>query len=323
MNPISCDDPSQPFAPEEKTTAKEVVLADGSRLDISSLSLAELEQLQWEQDRDFGVRILSALKGSSQRAQAVRQAYDTIPIIFAQMQAAAGESDALGMDPRYAMLVSKLLARQKAQNIEPSFFEIGFGSGRLLKTVIDEGYAVAGIEASGCLRDQAVEFIGPKHSRQLIVSDFLEHQPDDQQSPYTLIYGNDVFEHIAPDEIRDYLAKIFELLGPGGSLITITPNWHLRPSDATVIHHPPRTEARGLHLKEYTLSEVTALLYQAGFNRVEVPLFLTSSNIFLAGNGLTRTKCFFEPTLEWMPFRLAKILCRGFGLYCTIATKKR
>ena len=45
----------------------------------------------------------------------------------------------------------------------------------------------------------------------------------------SLVYWNDVFEHICPDEISDYLEKIYSLLVPGGSLVTITPNWLLRP----------------------------------------------------------------------------------------------
>ncbi|MEA1951510.1 MAG: methyltransferase domain-containing protein [Planctomycetota bacterium] len=323
MNPTTCEEPAQPFASGETGAAKEVILADGSRIDVSKLSLEELRTLHWEQDRDFAARILAAPKGSEERTEAVRQAYGTVPIIFAQKQLAAGTKDTLGMKPRHAILVLKLLERQKRQNIEPSFFEIGFGAGELLKSVINHGCPAAGVEASQCLRDQAVALLGPQHAERLVVADLLTHNPAHQADPYTLIYWNDVFEHIPPDEIQDYLAKIFDMLAPGGSLVTITPNWHNRPSDATAIHHPPRTEARGLHLKEYTLSQVTALLRRAGFNRVEVPLFLTHNNIHLHGTGLARTKRLLEPTLEWMPFRLAQIICRGFGLYCTIATKKR
>ena len=73
----------------------------------------------------------------------------------------------------------------------------------------------------------------------------------------TLIYWNDVFEHIPPDEIGDYLSHIHRLLAPGGTLVTITPHWLLRPMDVTGDFCPPRTVARGLHLKEYRLAEVT------------------------------------------------------------------
>ena len=321
MNPISCED-CVPFHPSGKTiSSREVVLADGARQDVSGLSLAELETLQWEQDRDFAAWILASPRGSQQRMLAVRQAYETIPVIFAEMQAKAGESDVLGMNDRYTILVTKLLEYQQKRKMAPSFLEIGFGSGELLKFVAERGYPIAGIEASRPLRDKAVERLGPEHEKRLLVTDFLAHLPDPGQLPYTLVYWNDVFEHIPPDEIQYYIKKIHELLVPGGSLVTITPNWHLRPSDATAIHHPPRTEAQGLHLKEYTLREVTAMLRQAGFSRVDVPLAFTRKNILLIGNGLARTKRLFEPALEWLPFRLAQILCRGFGMYCTIATK--
>ena len=297
------------------------MLADGARQDISGLSLAELETLQWEQDRDFAARILASPRGSQQRVLAVRQAYDTIPVIFAEMQAKAGESDSLGMDARYAILVSKLFKRQKRRKMAPSFFELGFGSGKLLKSVTERGHPIAGMEASRSLRDKAVELLGPEHGKRLLVADFLADFPESLQEQYTLIYWNDVFEHIPPDEIQDYIEKIHELLLPGGSLVTITANWHLRPSDATILHHPPRTEAQGLHLKEYTLREINAMLRRAGFSRVDVPMFFTRKNIFLVGNGLARTKRLFEPALEWLPFRSAQILCRGLGMYCTIATK--
>ena len=112
------------------------------------------------------------------------------------------------------------------------------------------------------------------------------------------------------------------MLLPGGQLVTITPNWHMRPSDITLAIHPPRTEAAGLHLKEYTLREVARLLRQAGFESVATPLAVTSRRIVLCRNGLLGLKCFWEPALAWLPFPLAKLACRGLGLSCTIATKK-
>ena len=57
------------------------------------------------------------------------------------------------------------------------------------------------------------------------------------------------------------------MLVPGGQLLTITPNWHVRPSDVTVAFCPPRTASAGLHLKEYTLREVSDLLPSPGSGR--------------------------------------------------------
>ena len=58
------------------------------------------------------------------------------------------------------------------------------------------------------------------------------------------------------------------MLATGGQLLTITPNWHVRPSDVTVAFCPPRTASAGLHLKEYTLGEVRDLLRRAGFRPI-------------------------------------------------------
>ena len=89
--------------------------------------------------------------------------------------------------------------------------------------------------------------------------------------PWSLIYWNDVWEHIPPDEIGDWLRRIYAMLPPGGQLVTITPNWHMRPFDATALAYPPRTEAQGLHLKEYTLRN-RGIRDVAGFAKVATPM---------------------------------------------------
>ena len=139
--------------------------------------------------------------------------------------------------------------------------------------------------------------------------------------PWSLIYWNDVFEHIPPDEIGDWLQRIYQMLPPGGQLVTITPNWLCRPSDVTGRICPPRTEAEGLHLKEYTLAEVSGMLRRTGFTHVATPLVVMPQQIVLCGNGLIGLKRLLEPSLERLPYRFARLLCRGLGLSCTVATK--
>jgi len=108
---------------------------------------------------------------------------------------------------------------------------------------------------------------------------------------------------------------------PGGQLVTITPNWLLRPSDVTGDFCPPRTEANGLHFQEYRLAEVTGLLKQAGFRRVAAPLFVNRKRIYQFGGGFRLGKQWIEPLLDKLPVQPAHLLCRGLGLSCTIATK--
>jgi SAM-dependent methyltransferase len=307
----------------EDSTATELVLADGRSLDISGLDEEKLRRLQWEQERQFARRILDADKGSRQRVEATCQAYDTVTAIVDAAEGILDETLVMGMDPRYEQIVLHVLRQQGVQGRRPSFFEIGYGAGSLLKRLSDAGYQVAGIEVSASLYQRARSLMEPRQADRLMLGDFLGHQFDGSEDRFSLVYWNDVFEHIPPDEIGDYLDKIHDLLLPGGSLVTITPNWHARPADITAMMYPPRTEAAGLHLKEYSLREVTRLLRKHGFTRVATPLFFTHSRTFMCGGGLAGLKRLFEPALEWLPFRLAEILCRGFCLSCTVATKDR
>jgi 2-polyprenyl-3-methyl-5-hydroxy-6-metoxy-1,4-benzoquinol methylase len=288
---------------------------------MAGMPRERLLALQWDQERAFARQILASPKGSSARAEATRRAYNTVPRIFAVARGLDSAGPAMGFHPRQGRLVIERLARHRRRGNPARLFEIGYGNGALLKQVADAGFAIAGIEVAATLREQACRVLGTAHAASLYVGDFLRDEFPASCVPFTVVYWNDVFEHIPPDEILDYLRRIHQMLAPGGELITVTPNWHMRPSDVTVAIHGPRAEAAGLHLKEYTLREVTQLLREAGFRRVATPLAVTRRRIVLCGTGLAGLKRLAEPGLEWLPFRLAKLLCRGFGLSTTIAVK--
>jgi len=304
----------------DEPSADAVVLADGTIVDLGALGPADLLELQWEQERAFARQMLAAPKGSRERAEATHRAYETVTAIFAAQQGRSREPLLLGVHPRYGRLVIELLRRQSRRGLEPRLFEIGYGTGMLLKQACDAGFPVGGIEVSPTMRDEALRRLGRGHDERLCVGDFLQRDLAADCRP-SLVYWNDVFEHIPPDEIRDYLQHIRKLLVRGGQLVTITPNWHMRPFDVTRAFRPPRTESEGLHLKEYPLREVRRLLVEAGFCRVASPLLITSHRVVLCGSGLVGLKCRFEPTLECVPYWLARLVCRGFGLSITIATK--
>lgn len=298
-----------------------VVLADGRHQDITRLPTDELLVLQWEQEKAFARQILAAPKRSPARAEVTRLAYETVARIYMARRGESGDRMTLGFHPRYIRLVLELLARQERRGLRPRFFEIGYGTGALLKAVCDAGYPVAGVEVSAVLHAHACRLLGLAHREQLHMGEFLQEEFPAAAQRCSLIYWNDVFEHIPPDEIRDYLQRSNEMLVPGGQLVTITPSWHLRPFDVTRAFCPPRTESSGLHLKEYTLREVSQLLWECGFERVSTPLVITPGRVVLCGRGLAGLKRRCEPALEWLPLKLTRLLCRGFGLSITIATK--
>jgi hypothetical protein len=171
------------------------------------------------------------------------------------------------------------------------------------------------------MRERAARVFSQRYAKELLVGDFRSLAAEDLPGPPTLIYWNDVLEHVPVDEAADYLAHIHKLLAPRGQLVTITPNWLMRPSDVTCDFCPPRTMARGLHLKEYRLAEVVRLLKRAGFRRISTPLCTTSRRVWLGGGGGRRMKQLVEPLLDRLPVGTAQLLCRGFAMSTTIATK--
>jgi len=215
------------------TADNQIVLADGSVHSLDGLARDELLALQWQQEREFARRILAAPKGSSERSRVTCHAYSSVTRILARVQGDTDRPLIMGMHPRQGRLVLDLLRRQQRRGQPARFFEIGYGTGTLLKIVADAGFPMAGIEIASAMREQAVEQIGPKYASRLHLGDFLKCKAPLADGPWSLVYWNDVFEHIPPDEIGDWLERIYEMLAPGGQLVTITPNWHCRPSDVT------------------------------------------------------------------------------------------
>ncbi len=299
-----------------------VRLHDGTPLDLAGLSRVELEKLQWIEERAFAAKIRRTAKNSTERGATIGQAYDTVLAILDRLAPSTGPL-IMGLKPRYIRLVLDALRMRRREGVAaPRFFELGYGSGRMLQAVADADFAVAGIEVSSAMRQAALEQLpASADPAALLLGDFLTADLTALHGRCDVIYWNDVFEHIPTDEIADFLARIYQLLSPGGVLLTITPNWHGRPWDVTRRVRPVRSEAEGFHLKEYTLREVTALLEQAGFATVATPLVTSQKRIVLCGHGLARLKRRCEPLLEYLPGRWVRNLCVALGVNCTIARK--
>jgi len=300
-----------------------IELFDGQKVNLSDYSDERLFTLQYQQELAFAAAIKASAKNSTQRADTIRQAYQTVCRILDEISMRTGHNGMLsmGMDARYIRLVIDVLSQQRKVGAGDGIFEVGFGSGLLLRAANDAGFRVAGLEVAPQLLQSAREILPPSTHDGLLLGDFRSVDLSGHLGRYSLVYWNDVFEHIPVDEIADYLGRIRSLLAPGGKLLTITPNWHMRPSDVTCLYQPMRSEAIGFHLKEYTLGEIYQLLIGAGFSRVQTPTFISRQRIWLpAACDYTAIKMMLEPLLERLPFRLAVQCCRRFGLNCTLAT---
>ncbi len=325
--PMPAERPPIVPLPTEPAT---VMLASGQMASLAGMDERQLHELQWEQEQKFARAILAFPAASQHRGLIIGQAYDTISTILTERAGLrarqSGQSSAaplaMGFNAKYVRLVVGLLEAQVARGEgRPQLFEIGYGAGLLLKEVRDLGYEVQGIEVSAAMRARAAAILGERYAGGLLLGDLRTLAPADLPGPPTLVFWNDVLEHIPTDELEDYLLHIHRLLAPRGQLVTVTPNWLQRPSDVTGDFLPPRSVARGLHFKEYRLAEVNRLLKRAGFRRVATPLLATPARMLRCGGGGRLTKQLIEPLLDRLPVKLARLASRGLAMSCTIATK--
>jgi SAM-dependent methyltransferase len=82
-----------------------------------------------------------------------------------------------------------------------------------------------------------------------------------------LAYSDQLMEHLHPDDAAEQLANIYRALADGGAYVCLTPNRWTGPHDVSRYFDD---EARGFHLREYTVTELADLFRAIGFRRLRV-----------------------------------------------------
>ena len=80
-----------------------------------------------------------------------------------------------------------------------------------------------------------------------------------------IAYSNQLMEHLHPEDVKDQLRNIFNVLVRKGLYIIITPHRFTGPHDISKYFDDVAT---GFHLKEYTNSELNKILKAVGFRWV-------------------------------------------------------
>lgn len=78
-------------------------------------------------------------------------------------------------------------------------------------------------------------------------------------------YSNQLMEHLHPDDAREQLRNLYKVLKPGGRYVCVTPNKVNGPWD---VSYCCDEQARGFHLREYSLSELVRLFREVGFRKL-------------------------------------------------------
>jgi len=88
-----------------------------------------------------------------------------------------------------------------------------------------------------------------------------------EHNTVNISYSHSVMEHLHPDDARAQLQSVYNVLAPGGLYICVTPNRLYGPTDISGYFDDTPT---GMHLKEYTVTDLSPLMRQTGFSKVRV-----------------------------------------------------
>lgn len=301
----------------------------GEKIDISNLSVKELIRVHYEEEVAYGNEIIKTPPFSQRRVLLTTEGYKFITEMMKEVSAKTGKKVHLGSRKIYFEIIEKVITEYRKKNLHSQqgvirFFEAGIGTGLILKELA----SIDDVSVSGC--DLIVDVVTALPDKVKVyegaVHDVLSTLPE---SSIDIFYWNDVFEHIPVDEINPLLEMIHSKLSRNGIIITVTPNWHLRPTNITETFHPHGTEAKGFHFKEYTYNEVTSLLENNGFKVVSSPYIynLFAKKYIINFNEIAllnhKIKRFIEPVAAVLPFFLKRYLILGFAFSTTIAKNNK
>jgi SAM-dependent methyltransferase len=115
-------------------------------------------------------------------------------------------------------------------------------------------------------------------------------------------YSNQLMEHLHPDDAAEQLREIFTALAPGGTYLCCTPNRFSGPHD---ISREFDAEATGMHLHEYSVSELRRIFREAGFRSSRI--YFPSRHVLAPVGPFVA----LESTLALLPTRSRRSLASG------------
>ncbi len=137
--------------------------------------------------------------------------------------------------------------------------EVGSGAGGVVRRLapLVSRYIANEASANAC---RTLEL--PANAELILSADLRFDLPDESVD---LVYSCHVVEHLHADDAKVLACEMRRILKVGGKLVWVTPNRLLGPHDISQ-HYSKR--ATGLHLHEYTFSELADLLEASGYTSV-------------------------------------------------------
>jgi len=259
------------------------------KMGISQQESRTPEQLEkhYEIEKDLARR----LKHSNRHQRAVlyneiyKELYRKVPEVFSKTNLSS-----LSRDISTQLKILKPFINEKT-----TFLEVGPGD---CKLSFEVSKYVKRVVATDVLGEVATSVVWPLNFM-LIVSDGLSIGV--QKSIVDVAFSNQVIEHVHPDDIAVQVKNIYEALVPGGVYICITPHRFSGPHDISKYFDEV---ASGLHLKEYTYTELSNMFKEAGFLKIYALVGAIGVYVPIPLKPLV----FMETVLEIMPKAIKRAL---------------
>ncbi|MFH1231906.1 MAG: methyltransferase domain-containing protein [Planctomycetota bacterium] len=213
-------------------------------------------------------RLASKLKNSDKASRSVlyKKAYNELFTEIPSLRAVVQKSD----PEKWNKPSPQLRWLKRFLTPETVFMDVGSGNCKLSLEVSRQVKKVYAVEVS----DEISSRNNCPANFNLIVSDASSLKVPD--SSVNIIYSRHFIEHLHPEDARDNLKEVYRSLTPGGFYICITPNRIFGPHDVSRYFDDVAT---GLHLKEYSIAELSGLLKEIGFPDIKV--YLKIMGIFM------------------------------------------
>ncbi len=179
-------------------------------------------------------------------------------------------------------------------------YEIGSGKGTMISYLASLGHYCRGTEIT---HERGRKHVIEHPNLTWGISDGIHFDRFEPINSYDVAVSDNVIEHIHPDDLVMHMIGVISILAKGGRYIMATPHVWYGPWDISKVFK--RKRAEGMHLKEYTYSEIKHIANAAGFQNIaairqrkDQPA--TPSSVYL--NYL----CVLERVFALLPWRIAK-----------------
>lgn len=237
------------------------------------------EKNHYELEKEYAQKILETPKGEA-RNQIITRAYDEINSLVNKYR-----TDGIrGHSNSTLKIIANLISKND------HLLDYGCGGGELVNLLNKKGYRADGFDVSSVTIERA-------QKSQDINNKFIVGDLNQIENKYDLIVMDNVIEHIAPDEIKDTLSKIRNILKDNGKLLIITPHRFSGPHDISGHFIKLGSKAQGLHLKEFDLEQLVREVKECNYGNIFGYLFnprITEIiNIYIKPNKLWLKKSMF------------------------------